>query len=184
MKRMILLSSLALSACAQAPVTFTQDVTLAPWHSAKAVSSVRFPASSTGGDLEFCVAKNVVNSSVTFSDSADSFFGAYTGNYYQKTESQTAGGGSVIQHSSEKGVIAVGVTSYTVSALVKRFVRFKVTATKNQYEFENIEQVQVNSGAAPNAGFQPVGAFQGANPYLAIAALNDIAVQIDRCRLN
>ncbi|WP_417315712.1 hypothetical protein [Cycloclasticus pugetii] len=182
MKPLSFLLVIILTGCAHNPVSLSQDVTLVPWHSTEAIGSVRFPADSDSGDVEFCVAKNVVNSSVTFSDSANSFFGAFTGNYYQTTDSETSGGGSVIQHASEKGVIAVGVTSYEVSSLIKRFVRFKLTAKPRQYEFENIEQVQANSGAAPNTGFQPVGAFTGANPDLALEALEKIVADIDRCR--
>lgn len=182
MKKAILPAFLALTACAQAPIKFDDDVTLAPWHSAESIQSVRFPAKETSGDLEFCVVKSVANDSITFSDSADSFYGAYTGNYYHDTDSQTVAGGSIIQHSSNKGVIAVGVTSYNASSLVKRFVRFKLTATTDQYEFENLEQAQADSGVVPNSGFQPVGAFQGANPDQALASLEDIARKIDRCR--
>ena len=184
MKKLILSACAALTACAQNPINFTQDVTLEPWQSSKAVQSARFPAKSSGGDLEFCVAKNVVNPAVTFADSADSFFGSFTGTYYHDTDTDTVGGSSVIQHSSSRGVIAVGVTGYEVSALVSRYVRFQLTATNGLYEFDNLEQVQANSGAAPNTGFTPVGAFAGANPELALKALEQIADKIDRCRSN
>lgn len=182
MKGLILTAFFVLTACAQAPVKFSEDITLVAWQSAEAVDSVRFPAESTSGDLEFCVARNVVNNSVTFSDSADSFFGAYTGTYYHDTDSQTVGGGSVIQHSSDKGVIAVGVTSYQASTFVKRYVRFKLIAMNNEYEFANLEQVQADSGSAPNTGFHPVGAFAGAAPDKVVASLKSIAEKIDECR--
>ncbi|WP_138436512.1 hypothetical protein [Marinobacter shengliensis] len=182
MKHLWIVAALFFTGCAQTPVELSRDVTLQPWHSAQSIRSVRFPAQSSGGDLEFCTAKNVVNPSVTFADSSDSFFGAFTGTYYSRTDSTTVGGGGVIQHSSDKGVIAVGVTSYEVSALVKRYVRFQLTATTDQYEFENIEQVQANSGAAPNNGFHPVGDFSGANPKMALDSLEEIARNIDYCR--
>ncbi|MGP9834207.1 hypothetical protein ACTZWX_17220 [Marinobacter sp. NSM] len=182
MKQLWFLVALVLAGCAQTPVSLGQNVTLKPWQSSKAIESVRFGADSSGGDLEFCVAKSVVNPSVSFADSADSFFGAYTGTYYHDTDTKTVSGGSVIQHSSERGVIAVGVTSYEVSALVKRYVRFQLSATDSEYEFSNLEQVQAYSGAAPNTGFHPVGAFSGANPELALKALQRISANIDRCR--
>ncbi len=182
MRNLLLLACLALAACAQTPMNFNEDVTLKPWQTSEALQSVRFPANSRGGDLEFCVAKNVINPAVTFADSADSFFGAFTGTYYHDTDTTTVGGGSVIQHSSEKGVIAVGVTSYELSALVKRYVRFQLTATNDQYEFDKLEQVQANSGAVPNNGFHPVGAFSGANPKKALESLEEIAKNIDYCR--
>lgn len=182
MKHLWILAVLFVTGCAQTPVNLSQDVTLKPWQSAQAVESVRFPAEASGGDLEFCVAKSVVNPSVTFADSADSFFGAFSGLYYFDTDTDTVGGGSVIQHSSDRGVIALGVTSYDVSALVKRYVRFQLSATAGEYEFAKLEQVQANSGAAPNTGFKPVGAFTGAHPDLALSALEQVAADIDRCR--
>ena len=182
MKAAILAGMVTLTACAQTPVNFTEDVTLTAWQTAKAIQSVRFPAASGSGDLEFCIAKSVSNNSITFADSADSFFGAYTGTYYQDTDSQTAGGGSIIQHSSDQGVVALGVTSYEASALVKRFVRFKLTATPGNYEFTDLEQVQANSGVVPNTGFTPIGAFSGASPDLAIESLRQISENINACR--
>lgn len=172
----------SLTGCAQTPVDLGQNVALKPWGSAQAVDAARFPAQASSGDLEFCVARSLVNDSVTLSDSSDSFFGVYSGAYYHDTDSEASAGGEVMQHASDKGVIAAGIISYQPSSLVKRFVRFKLIATPSEYEFTNLEQAQANSGAAPNTGFNPVGAFSGAHPELVLNSLEEVARQIDRCR--
>lgn len=159
----------------------------APYASSESVSAVTFRRSGTVGNLPQCIAEVVSNQGETLSDSAGSFFGTYTGNYYVSKNSSQSTGGNVIEYvSSDKGsVIASGSVRYQVNALVARSVRFKLSAKQGEagriYRFGSLQQAQLDSGVASNNGYNPIGSWAGANPDLAVKSLNYLVDQIDGC---
>ena len=164
------------------------DAEYQPWASAESVSSVQFQRQgSSEGNLTQCVAEVVSNQGETLTDSSGSFFGAYTGNYYNVERNTSVAGGSVIEHAvpDSSAVVASGSTRYSAGALVERSVRFKLTAKQSEaarsYRYSSIGQAQLNSGVVANTGYGPVGAFQGANPDLALQALAAVTDNIETC---
>lgn len=159
----------------------------APWASGESITSVTFTRTGGSGSLPQCIAEIVSNQGETISDSSGSFFGAYTGNYYSRNNSQQVTGGNVLEHTSTDGktVVSSGSTRYQASALVARSVRFKLTAKKTDngvdYRFSSLQQAQLNSGAAANTGYNPIGSWSGANPDLAMKSLSDLTDQINEC---
>lgn len=141
---------------------------------------------SGGRSVPACVASAVQNESITLSDSAGSFVGAYTGTYYQANKSREAGGGTVIQHASADGseVVARGVTRYK-AGLIERAVRFtlmtEVVGARVTYAFSNLEQAQTNTGYAANAGFHSIHARPGGGAGQVLESLKDVAAEIDQC---
>lgn len=175
-------ATLAITGCSTQRVTINEDVSYQPWQSAEAIETVRFPATEESGNTTLCVAKIVSNNSVTLQDSSGSFWGPYTGRYYQNNKSFQAGGGDVIIYQDDRSIVARGVSEYAASAFVNRAVRFTLTVSDNQYEFSNIEQAQMNTGVAPNTGYHKIGAWSGADPDKAVSSLKLIAQEIDSCR--
>ena len=163
-------------------VPLDADVTYEQWHSAQALESVHLDSAAKGGDLEMCVAQNVQNKSTTLQDTTGSFYGVYTGTYYQVENSRETGGGDVLLYSRDGNVVAQGVVDYQASPLVARVVRYTLTVSDGGYEFTNLEQAQTNTGAAVNPGFDKIGAFAGADPDKALSSLRSVASKIDRCR--
>lgn len=147
------------------------------------------PTATKGDALPLCVAKVVRNDSVTLGDKASSFFGAYTGTYYQKNSAREAGGGSVIQYASDdrSQVEAQGVEKYTFGGLlpIEVAVRYglsaKVAANARTFVFSGLNQAQLQTGAASNDGFNKVGAWPGARPERAVEAVKKVAVNINDC---
>lgn len=138
------------------------------------------------GKLPFCVASNVTNESVMVSDSAGSFVGAYTGNYYQVHNSQDIGGGNVMQFVSKDGseVVAKGTTRYW-AAMIERAVRFTVAVkddgASRTYRFTGVEIAQINSGSWPNSGFMKAAMNPGTGGGHALKNMKLIASEIDTC---
>ena len=147
-----------------------ENVELKPWiYGAQAVSGVTFsygaPA-SISNDLGYCVAQHVSNRQVDVKDDSQSYFGAYTGNYYRVERSRSVDGGEVI-------------------IPVDKVIRFNMALSnkegKTEYVFSNIEVAQLDTGIIANSGFQPLGAHKHASPELALNALKVIAEKIQRC---
>jgi len=163
------------------------DAKFQPWSSAESVNAVSFIRSGAPGSLPLCVALVVSNSGETLSDSSNSFFGAYTGNYYSLEKSVQVGGGNVLQYVApdNNSLVAEGAVRYEVSSLVTRSVRYKLSASQldggRSYVFSDLAQAQINSGAASNTGYGPVGSWSGANPDLALQSLERVADEIERC---
>lgn len=159
----------------------------APWSSSELVDSVRFEKAGPPGDLPRCIAETVSNQGETLSDSSGSFVGAYTGNYYNVERGTHVGGGSVIEYAAPDGrlVVASGSTRYAVNSLVSRSVRFKLSVRQadagRQYQYGSLAQAQLDSGAVANTGYNPIGAWAGANPDLALKALQGVTDEIESC---
>lgn len=169
------------------PVVNQFDAKYSPWASAEAVSSVTFQRPGSAGDIAPCVAEVVSNQGETLSDSSGSFFGAYTGNYYSFEKSTQAAGGSVIEYVAPdaSSVVASGSTRYSASSLVSRSVRFKLAveqdAAERTYRYSSLGQAQLDSGVVANTGYGPIGSFAGANPDLALQALDQLTNNIEKC---
>ena len=163
------------------------QVDYSPWATAESVSAVAFERKGRAGNLPLCVAAVVSNTGETLSDSSNSFFGAYSGNYYNIQKSVQAAGGDVLQFvsSDASSLVATGSVRYEASALVHRSVRFKLVAQQDEsgrnYRFSDLAQAQINTGAAANTGYGPIGSWAGANPDLALGALGRVADEIERC---
>lgn len=178
-----------LSGCSTArmPELSQYQTEFVPYASAEAVSAVTFSRPGTKGNLPQCIAEIVSNQGETLSDSAGSFFGTYTGNYYSAHNATQASGGKVIEYvASDSGaVVASGSVRYQVNALVARSVRFKLSAKQGEtgriYRFGSLQQAQLDSGVAANNGYNPIGSWAGANPDLAVKSLNYLVDQIDGC---
>ncbi len=172
---------------ARAPALSGYDAEFVPYASSEAVEAVQFRKAGKPSGLAECVAATVSNQGETLSDSTGSFFGAYTGNYYRVERSTQAGGGNVIEYAAPDGnsVVASGSTRYSASAMVSRSVRFKLSIKQNEagrtYRYGSLGQAQLNTGAAANIGYNPIGSWAGANPDLALESLSRLTDNIERC---
>ena len=180
----------ALVGCAgqtRMPALSAYDAKFAPYSSSEAVNAVQFHRDGRGGDIPACVAETVSNQGETLADSSGSFVGAYTGTYYNIQRSSQSSGGSVIEYVAPDGksVVASGSTRYSAGALVVRSVRFKLSVKQSgagrTYRYSNLGQAQLDTGAAANNGYAPIGSWSGANPDIALASLSNITDQIERC---
>ncbi len=169
------------------PALNQYEAQYAPWSSAESVSSVLFEREGFGGNLPACVAVVVNNTGETLTDSSNSFFGAYSGKYYNIENSVHVGGGDVLQYVSpdSRSVVASGISRYEAGALVTRSVRFKLSVRQSdsgrQYSFSNLAQAQLNSGTAANTGYGPIGSWSSANPDLALQSLDSVVDEIEKC---
>ena len=57
----------------------------------------------------------------------------------------------------------------------------KMDGGKLLLAFTDIMQAQKETGVATNTGFTPVGAWDGANPDMALSTLKDVATKIQNC---
>ena len=169
------------------PALSAYDAEFAPYSSSEAVTAVQFHRDGLGGDIPACVAETVSNQGETLADSSGSFVGAYTGNYYNVQRSSHSAGGSVLEHVAQDGksVVASGSVRYSAGALVTRSVRFKLALKQSDsgriYRFSSLGQAQLDTGAAANNGYTPIGSWSGANPDLALASLSKVTDEIERC---
>lgn len=145
---------------------------------------------SASSDLAFCMASSVSNKDVQLSDSANSFVGQASGNLYIAGSRSNSAGGEVIKYKSDDGskVAAQGRADYSFTfgfAPISRTVQFDVVAKKDSGKlliaFTDIMHAQKETGAATNSGFTPVGAWDGANPDMALSTLKDVAAKIQSC---
>lgn len=145
---------------------------------------------SASSDLAFCIASNLSNKDVQLSDTSKSFVGQASDNLYIAGDKNNAAGGEVIKYKSDDGskVAAQGRADYSFTfgfAPISRTVQFDVVAKKESgkllLSFTEIMQAQKETGFSANNGFQPVGAWDGANPDMALSTLKDVATKIQRC---
>ena len=138
------------------------------------------------GKLPACVASNVTNESVSVHDTAGSFVGSYTGNYYQVNRAREVGGGNIIQYISQDGteVIARGTMRYT-AAMIERATRFTLSikddGISRKYIFNNVEVAQMNTGNWPNSGYQKAAMNPGTGGGHILKNMKALANDIDSC---
>lgn len=152
------------------------------------------PAVPTSAEaLPMCAAQIVRNKEVTLSDSAGSFFGAYTGQYYQVENARQAGGDNSGEYISPDGkkLVTKGAATYSKSfaglpqkMAATYLLTLKPADNKMRYTFTDIQQAQLDTGAASNEGFYPVGAWSGANPIAVYNQLAGVADKMNSCISN
>ncbi|RKS87412.1 hypothetical protein DES39_0639 [Orbus hercynius] len=141
-------------------------------------------------NVKICLASNISNATVTLNDNTGSYFGAYSGHYYQNTNTSTVQGGSSIITESKDKVVGSGVAEYYSSGIIPRlqYARYIVTVSpqKNstQYLFTQIEQASKDTGAGTNNGFSYVGAWSSADPLKVIGSLDSEVAKITNCLNN
>lgn len=141
-------------------------------------------------DLMKCVLLSLKNDDTTLTDSSNSFFGQYSGTYYDIRNTSNVSGGEVIKYilKDSVGVIAQAKTSYSTTfgiAPITRSVRYDLLIEKNEdrvlFKAANITQAQIDSGASTNYGYSKLGAWDGANPDLAIASIDSDINKVHQC---
>jgi hypothetical protein len=136
--------------------------------------------------LPFCVTSSVSNESVTVSDSANSFVGAYTGNYYSVNRSSNIGGGNVLEYVSpdQTEIVARGTVRYW-GGMIERAARFKLVIKDDglarAYKFHTVEVAQINSGSWPNNGFSRAAMNPGTGGGHVLKNMQQLANTIDSC---
>ena len=184
--------ALLLSSCAS-QVQLPNNVSIRETGSAAYIDKVRFTY-QTGSNTDFsklklCIAENITNDSVIIKDSADSWVGPATGNYYRNTDSQVISGKSIFKYVDDKNstLITDGTTTYSNGGILptNQFVRFNLkTAIKDGSVillFSNIKRAQQNTGLLSNDGFTPVGAWAGADAKGTYEQLENVANSIKSC---
>lgn len=137
--------------------------------------------------LKLCVAENVTNHVVTLQDSAGSFVGAATGNYYRSSQSQTVQGGGIFKYVDDAAaiLIATGTTEGGKIAFSRDLLKFDLKAGINgsdvTIKFSNILRAQQSTGSIANDGFNPVGAWKGARANKVYDALEAVANKVKAC---
>lgn len=140
-----------------------------------------------------CILQSLINDETTLSDSANSFVGVYSGNYYDVKKSHSVSGGEIIKYLMEDsvGVIAEAKTRYSTTfgiSPITRAVKYSLLIEKSDkhvnFEATNIMQAQLDSGALSNVGFYKVGSWDGANPDMVIEAINADINKVYRCLKN
>lgn len=195
MKNLILIGSLmiGLVGCVQAPIELPNNVkTVSMGLSGKQTQIDTVDGSFAVSDevpfnkISLCAVDVFQNNGVTLSDNANSFFGAYTGNYYQKNNSQQVASGERLKYSDEKTkTLVVHGNVETKPSLVINIIQYdaKIQATPNQVKltYQNILRAQKNTGVLANDGFSPVGTWAGAKAPTVIDLLNKLSAKYKSC---
>lgn len=144
---------------------------------------------STERPVEFsrikrCVAAHLHNDEVQLRDSAGSWVGPATGNYYRQNNQSTVAGSSVFKVVDEQGrfLVAQGQTDKTMG-LSGWIMRFDLEAAIEQDRIvlvmRNVKLAASDTGAAGNDGFQPLGTWYRFKTNY--AALEAIALEVKGC---
>jgi hypothetical protein len=191
MKNLLLMTPVALLAACASP-TLPSNAILTPG-STQYIDRIEFPsprsATATFSKVKLCLAQNVQNDQATLRDSAGSFVGAYTRNYYQSNNVQTVGGGSVFKYVDDAAGTAIlnGMTVVPPSGAILSadYVRFEVKAvaapSSVNLTFYAITRAQQNTGSMSNSGFAPVGVWTGSRAEGVYNAVEQVATTVKTC---
>ncbi|MCT2400407.1 hypothetical protein [Novosphingobium mangrovi (ex Huang et al. 2023)] len=131
-----------------------------------------------------CVATNLHNDEVQLRDSAGSWVGPATGNYYQRDNRATVQGGGIFKVVDDQSqyLVAQGQTDKTMG-LSGWIMRFDLEAAVEQSQvvlvMRNVKLAAGNTGSMGNDGFQPLGTwFRFKSNY---AALETVASALKSC---
>lgn len=134
--------------------------------------------------LKRCVATNVQSDEVQLRDSAGSWVGQATGNYYSQDNRSTVQARDMFKIVDEKGqfLVAQGQTQKT-SGLSGWIIRFDLEAALEQgrvtMTMRNLKLAASNTGSLSNDGFQPLGSwYRFKSNY---AALETVATVLKIC---
>ncbi len=142
----------------------------------------------TEKNLGKCIALYVDNDDTALKDSSRSFVGAYTGNYYRIEQRSSSRGSDVLRHIDSDTAVVQGRSpaDYVFLGLpVKAVIDYKLlidsSGPETLLEFSNLKRAQLDTGAASNSGFVPIGAWSSAGPTSAIGAIDAIHRDIRNC---
>jgi hypothetical protein len=139
--------------------------------------------------VKSCIASNITNNEVQLSDSAGSFVGAYTGNYYRTRNSATVQGGGIFKYidDTSKNLVAHGSISRQggfggiISLSIRFDLEMAVEGTSVRMRMLHIEEAMKDTGSATNDGFRPIGVWTGSMYKKDIEALGSVADQLKSC---
>lgn len=139
--------------------------------------------------IKACSADVFTNESVVLIDSAGSFVGIYTGNYYQNKNSAVVQGGNLFKYVDENGksLIANGriKTKPQQGGLIVDIIQYEAKISLNNnninLKFKNLKAAQENTGGISNLGFRNIGTWSGARAPAAISAIDQVANKFQNC---
>lgn len=197
MKNYVILGVLGviLGGCSSAPISLPSNVATIPSgvgestyldkidHSFTPSKSVDF------GQIKLCAASVFTNDTMILQDNSGSFFGSYTGKYYEKNNTQQLAGGDVFKYVDEKTntLIATGNTKTRPQqgGLIFDYIKYdaKISLDKNnvQLVFQNLKAAQESTGTATNKGFRQIGTWSGARAPAALEAIEKVAISFKGC---
>ncbi|MBF7694153.1 hypothetical protein [Acinetobacter pollinis] len=182
--------------CAQGPIQLPQNVRTIPMNGFPNQTQIDTVDESfkpnkevTFDNIKLCAAQVFQNNSVSLNDTAGSFFGSYTGNYYEKNNSQTINSANLFKYIDEKNKIVI-VTGNTktkaqqaglITDIVQYDVKLEDKSNEIKFTFQNILRAQQNTGALQNSGFSSIGTWSGARAPGVIESLNTLASKYKNC---
>ncbi|RZG63973.1 hypothetical protein EXE25_18105 [Acinetobacter bouvetii] len=198
MKKIVLslvVTGVLLSGCSMAPIQLPSNVKTIPSGMGESTYIDRIDHSFIPSkvinfsNLKVCAATTFQNESITIRDSAGSFVGAYSGNYYQQNNKQQINGGDVFKLIDEQTntIVITGnkKTKPQHGGLIIDFIKYdaKISLNNNRVQllFQNIQAAQQSTGSLSNDGFRPIGTWSGARAPAAIETIEQLAVSFRNC---
>lgn len=185
------LITLFLSACASVPSELPDNMELeAGAYNASYIKHIYFdyptqmPLSLE--KAQQCVALHVDNKPQIIKDSANSWVGPFTGNYYRDGSAQVVGGGQTVNSVSKElsSIVAAGNTKYS-NGFGSDIVQFKMLVSLKDSSFRisfvGIERAQSDTGILENSGFEAVGVWSGSRYMQVYSELERLAGEIALC---
>lgn len=173
-----------IAACAAPGVAkddFPPNVTIAKDKTVQLIDwSFQFDRPLEFSRLKRCVAANVQSDQVQLRDSAGSWVGPATGNYYSGDNRTTVQGRDIFKFVDEKAQVMVvqGQTDRT-SGLSGWIIRFDLEVALEPQNvvmvMRNLKLAASNTGVAANDGFRPLGSwYRFKSNYAALAAVTSV----------
>lgn len=194
-KYLLIIGFGALVGCSSAPVTLPSNVSTIPTGVGQStyIDKINYsfitqkPVSFS--TVKVCAASTFTNDGVSLQDSAGSFVGAYSGQYYEKSNSQQISGGNVFKLIDDQSntIIATGnkKTKAQQGGLIVDYIKYdaKISLIENkvQVQFQNIQAAQQNTGGSTNNGYRPIGTWSGARAPAAIETIDNLATSFKNC---
>ncbi|MCH7357267.1 hypothetical protein MMP61_17110 [Acinetobacter sp. NIPH 1958] len=196
MKKIVLLSFIiGLVGCSSNPIDLPSNIKTIPTGMGNSTyideidKSFQLSTDVSFEKIKACSVDVITNDSVVLRDSAGSFVGVYTGNYYQNKNSSVVQGGNLFKYvdDSGKSLVASGriKTNPQQGGLIVDIVQYdaKISLNKNNInlKFQNIKAAQENTGGTSNVGFRNIGTWSGARAPAAISAIDQVATKFKNC---
>lgn len=185
----------SLVGCSSAPIALPKNVSTVPTGTGQSTYIDKIDHSfSTSKSISFsnikvCAASVFTNDSVSLKDAAGSFVGAYSGQYYEKSNSQQISAGNVFKLIDEQSntIIVTGnmKTKPQQGGLIVDYIKYdaKISLINSnvQLVFQNIQAAQQNTGGSSNNGFRSIGTWSGARAPAAIETIDNLATSFKNC---
>ncbi|MCJ0828705.1 hypothetical protein MN869_09620 [Acinetobacter sp. NIPH1876] len=196
MKKIILLSLIiGLVGCSSNPIDLPSNIKTIPTGMGNSTyidevdKSFQLSTEVPFEKIKACSADIFTNDSVVLRDSAGSFVGIYTGNYYQNKNSAVVQGGGLFKYVDDSGqtLVASGriKTKPQQGGLIVDIIQYdaKISLSKNNVglKFKNLKAAQENTGGTSNVGFRNIGTWSGARAPAAISAIDQVATKFKNC---